>query len=351
MSSPAPDSVCRYGPHDEALHDAAAQPLYNESVYVNFVAGVAGVAGVGNIAGVAGGPGSAPLGGILRIGLRPTDGYAELSLNLPLAGGATVFAYEREPLGAAAFRPGSPVWRCAGMELEAVEPLRRWRLRFEGSSPRRLLDAAAFGADPGAALRGSRACRVALALEFEARRPIHALSESGDIVAAGGVPFARDHYEQFGQVGGVIELDGVRWQVAGGGFRDHSWGPRDWQSAPHSNFTTLLGEDGSATVAFAARLDGRDHVQGVRWDESGLERLTGFELRSEYDGGFEIGERLTVAFRRPAGEVRYDGRVRAFLPLRHRGGGRTVRIAQVLVDFDGPAGAARGWSDLTRPAS
>ena len=336
MSSPAPASVCRYGQHDEALHDAAAQPLYNESVYVNFVASVAD---------------TGPLGGILRVGLRPTDGYAELSLNLPLAGGATIFSYEREPLDPTAFHPGSPLWRCAGMELEAVEPLRRWRLRFEGSSPRRLLDPVAFGTDPGAALRASRACQVALALEFEGRRPIHALSESGDIVAAGGVAFARDHYEQFGHVSGVIELDGVSWPVDGGGFRDHSWGPRDWQAAPHSDFLTLLGDDGSATVAFAARLDGRDHVQGVRWDGAQLERLTGFELGSDYDGGLEIGERLTVSFRRPSGEVRYDGRVRAFLPLRHRGGGRTVRIAQVLVDFDGPSGAARGWSDLTRPAS
>lgn len=336
VTSSAPESVCRYAAPDEALHDPRGQPLYNESVYVNFVLEPER---------------DGPRGGILRVGLRPTDGYAELSLNLALGDGTTVFLYERTPLELGGFRPGSHVWRCAGMELAAVEPLRRWRLRYEGSSPRRLRDPAAFGADPGAALRAAPTCAVALALEFEASRPIHALSESGDIAAGAGVVFARDHYEQFGRVSGTIELDGVRRAVAGDAFRDHSWGPRDWQSAPDSDFTTVLAGDGSAVVAFGARVDGREHVQGVRWSGAGLERLTAFELTSDYAGGLEIARPLGVVFGFPSGTLGYDGSVRAFLPLRHRSGERVVRIGQILVDFAGPGGVvAHGWSDLTRPA-
>jgi hypothetical protein len=325
-----------YGESDEALHDHRGQALYNESVYVNFVAGAADPL--------------APLGGIMRVGLRPSDGFAELSLNLPLGDGSTVFLYERRPLDAHDFEPGAPVWRCGGMELAVVEPLRRWRLRFAGSEPRRLHDAAAFGADPGAALRAAPHCTVALSLDFEGRHPVHALSDSGDILAAGGVAFARDHYEQFGLVTGEIELDGVRSAILGSAFRDHSWGPRDWQAAPHSDFMTTYEADGSATVAFAARLDGADHVQGVRWGAAGLERVTRFELDSDYAGGVQIGHALAASFGTTASEHVYDGTIRAFLPLRHRSEGGTVRIAQVLIDLDGPGGVARAWADLSRPA-
>jgi hypothetical protein len=326
-------TACRYGADDEALHDPAEQALYNESVYFNFVTG---------------GP-DGPLGGILRVGLRPVDGYAELSLNLPLGDGSTVFLYERQPLALDEFRVGSGAWRCGGMCAAVLVPTRTWSLRFVGDTPKRLSDPALFGRDPGAALRAATTCRVALDLQFDGRFPLHALSESGDIVAGGTAAFARNHYEQFGTITGAIELDGAASTVAGGAFRDHSWGPRDWQSAPDSDFTTVLGADGSGIVAFSARLDGDDHAHGVRWSEQGLERVSGFTVLSDYAGEETIGEALAVAFELPRRTLRYEATVRAFLPLRHRGVSGTVRIGQTLLEFSGPAGAAAGWSDFTRP--
>jgi hypothetical protein len=329
-----PWTVCRYGAADEALHDPAGQPLYNESVYFNFVTG--GSQGL--------------LGGILRIGLRPEDGYRELSLNLPLGDGSTVFLYEREELARSEFETGSPRWRCGGMRLEATEPTRRWELRYEGTRPRRVRDVAGFGQQPGATLKASEGSDVALALEFEGRFPMHALSESGDIVPGGGAPFARDHYEQFGTIRGTVEVGGEQFAVAGAGFRDHSWGPRDWQSTPHTDFTTVLGQDGSAIVAFSARLADREQMHGVRWSEHGLQRLSGFRVISDYAGDVRISPSLSVTFELPDRQLRYDGSVRAFLPLRHRSGERTVRIGQTLLDFAGPGGPASGWSDFTRQA-
>ena len=55
-------TACRYGAGDEALHSPGGVPLYNESVYFNFVTGLD----------------DGPRGGVLRVGLRPTAGYAEL---------------------------------------------------------------------------------------------------------------------------------------------------------------------------------------------------------------------------------------------------------------------------------
>jgi hypothetical protein len=326
---------CRYGGADEALHDPRGEPLYNESVYFNFVTGL----------------GDGPLGGIMRIGLRPTDGYAELSLNLPLADGSALFLYQREPLTPAEFKPGTREWTCGQMRLAATVPTRTWQLAYDSSDPRRLLEPSGLGIDPGATLRAAERCPVSIALEFHGRFPLHVLSGSGDIVPGGKAPFARDHYEQFGTVSGTIELDGREFTIDGPGFRDHSWGPRDWQSTPHTNFVTVFARDGSATVAFSARLDETSVMHGVHWSDEGRRPLTAFDVISDYAGGVELHPPLLMVFGLGGGQLRYEATVRSFLPLRHRSGERTVRIGQALFDFEGPSGRAAGWSDLTRPAS
>lgn len=334
---------CRYGAADEALHDPAGTALYNESVYVNFVCG--------DPAGPDADP-AAPTGGILRVGLRPTDGYRELSLNLPLPDGSALFHYQREAMSPVDFVASSPRWQCAGMVLEALVPTRRWRLRYEGDGPRWLADPRQLGIDPGQALRHAPRTPVAVDLTFEGRFPIHALTSSGDIAGGGTVAFARNHYEQLGSVAGTIAVGGRSCAIRDApGFRDHSWGPRDWQAAPHSDFCTVLDRDGSAIVCFSARVDGVDHVSGVRWTDRGLEPVSAFAVQSGYAGEAELHGPLAITVGTAGRQLRYVARIRSFVPLRHRSGERTIRIGQVLLAFDGPAGPAAGWTDLTRPVA
>jgi hypothetical protein len=332
---------CRYGSADEALHDPGGVALYNESVYFNFVCETPDPRRLGP---------RQPIGGIMRIGLRPTDGYAELSLNLPLPDGSALFLYEREPLAAQEFAVGTGRWRCAGMELAATVPTRRWQLRYAGDRPRHVRDPSLLGTAPGDALRAAARTPVRIELRFDGRFPLHALSASGDIAEGGGAAFARNHYEQFGAVTGSITVGDDVSEVRGGAFRDHSWGPRDWQAVPDSDFTTVLDGDGSAIVCFAARLAGGERPNGLRWTDAGPEPVDAFEMRTVYAGEVQLQEPLSIVVGAGDRELRYDARVRAFLPLRHRSGEQTVRIGQVLLDLDGPAGPAAGWADLTRPA-
>ena len=333
---------CRYGSADEALHDPRGAALYNESVYFNFVCADPDPAASADD----------PIGGIMRIGLRPSDGYAELSLNLALPDGSALFLYEREPLAPEDFAVGRGHWHCAGMDLGAIAPTRRWRLRYAGDRPRHVLDSRRLGIDPGETLRASDRARVSIDLTFDGRFPLHALSRSGDIAQGGGAAFARNHYEQFGSVTGTITVEDRICEVrSGGAFRDHSWGPRDWQAAPHSDFTTVLDGDGSAIVCFSARLGGADHAGGVRWTPAGCEPVGAVMVDSDYAGEVELREPLALRFAVGGRELRYEARVRAFLPLRHRSGERAVRIGQVLLELDGPAGPAAGWTDLTRPVA
>lgn len=333
---------CRYGTADEALHDPGGAALYNESVYVNFVC---------DDPADREGDCTAPIGGILRVGLRPTDGYRELSLNLPLSDGSVLFLYEREALAADAFVAGRPRWRCAGMELEAVVPTRRWRLRYDGDRPRRVSDSRRLGIDPGQTLRSASRTPVSVDLVFEGRFAMHALTRSGDIAQDRAVAFARNHYEQFGTVTGTIAVGEHSCAIRdAGAFRDHSWGPRDWQAAPHSDFSTVLDGDGSAIVCFSARVEGIDHVSGVRWTDDGPEPVSAFAVHSGYAGEVELREPLALVVGVGGRELRYSAGVRSFLPLRHRSGERMIRIGQALLAFDGSAGPALGWTDLTRPA-
>jgi hypothetical protein len=100
-----------------------------------------------------------------------------------------------------------------------------------------------------------------------------------------------------------------------------------------------------------ARVNDQDHMSGMRWSDAGSRPVRSFQVISDYAGEVELREPVTMRFALAGDdqELVYDATVRSFLPLRHRSGEKTVRIGQVLFDFDGPAGRASGWTDLTRP--
>jgi hypothetical protein len=59
-----------------------------------------------------------------------------------------------------------------------------------------------------------------------------------------------NHFEAAGRVTGEVVYEGRRISIDGFGYRDHSWGPRDWQKGMlnHRWFTGTLGEE----ITFAA---------------------------------------------------------------------------------------------------
>ncbi|HEX3737507.1 MAG TPA: hypothetical protein VHV53_08175 [Solirubrobacterales bacterium] len=329
-------SVCRYGAVDEILHDPGTHELYNESVYFNFMTGLE----------------SGPLGGVLRIGLRPGEGYAELSLNLPQDDGTIIFLYERNPLDYDGFEVGSPSWRSGGMTAAAIVPTRRWRLRFEGDGGRAIRDPAGFGRDPGKTLRAGQRLPCALDLEFVGSHPIYALSESGDLVPDKKVDYAKNHYEQVCTASGTIEIGASSWRIeAQPGFRDHSWGPRDWQSTPWTTFVTAALDDGEYLVAVSQRLDGTDYVRGVSWSRDGMAEIVRYDVISDYAGAPELTEPLKMVFAAgDRGEIELDAKIDAYLPLRHRKGNQTIRTAQALLTVSGAGRRGVAWTDITRPA-
>ena len=115
---------CRFGAESERIQPPSDHEAHNDSVYFNFTP--TGRSGV--------------VGGVIRIGLRPNEGYSEASLVLPRADGSVVFHYLRSPLAPGDLPVGGPAWRSGPLSLAAVEPTRAWRLTYAGDDTRVVTD-------------------------------------------------------------------------------------------------------------------------------------------------------------------------------------------------------------------
>ena len=325
---------CAYGSEHEAIQPRGEHESHNDSAYFNFMAPT----GVGVV------------GGVLRVGLRPNEGFGEASLVLPSPGGGVVFHYARSPLSPGAADAGGRAWTSGPMSLQAVEPTRRWRLVYASDEARLIADPAAFAERPGAVRRASEAVRCELDLEWSADLPMHVLSPAGDLIPGEQrVAYGADHYEQFGRLSGALRLGEREWRIEGApSFRDHSWGPRVWESAPDQDFVTVYLEDGRRIAALANRAGGRTDMHGVLWAPGGSAPapLDRYEIRTSYAG--EPLPAGPIGWTFGAGEevVAVEGSVLGCMPLRV--GKVPVRIAQTMLRLGGDVpGFAK--TDLTRP--
>jgi hypothetical protein len=325
---------CRYGGAHEAIQEASDHSSHNDSPYFNFMP-----------------PGETPIAGaVIRIGMRPNDGYSEASVVMPRSDGTSLFHYVRSPLARGDFAVGSRVWESGPLTIEAVEPTRRWRLSYAGDDMRLVRDREAFGERPGEIWRASDPVRCEFELDWEAAFPIHVLSADGhELPGDGDVAYGRDHYEQFGRVSGRLRIGDSEWGIdEAPSFRDHSWGPRVWERHPDQDFVSAYLDDGRHIVAIANREDGREDAHGVIWSPGGSRpiQIERYEIRTDYAGEPSPAERIGWTFEGENMTVDVEGRVIGFLPLRV--GSPPVRIAQTILSLDGEhPGCAK--ADLTRP--
>ena len=145
--------------------------------------------------------------------------------------------------------------------------------------------------------------------------------------------FGRGHTEQHMAVTGVVQVGDVFFELHHGlGFRDHSWGPRIWQSIPW--YRWLNASFGPLGIAFTVRgIDGGGRtVNGFVYD---LERygdahwvpIRDVDLSSEYDAdGFPLRNRSLVTTDDHVYEL--FGEISSDIPLRNRRDGKVTRITE-----------------------
>jgi hypothetical protein len=331
MSAWGSERFSRYSGEDDVVHAHGDVPRFNESVFVNFV----------------GADDSPVLGGVLRVGLRPVEGYSDFHVCLVLADGAALYGGSRKvPLDDLA--AGGTVWTSGPLTIEVVEPGRVWQISYASADTRHVTDPSLLSS-VGRALKSSPSIDCRLTLRFEATRPIHTMSESGEMIP--GEEAAKDHYEQFGIVSGEVawgeesaRLDGLR------GFRDHSWGPRNYVSAMSDMdwFTGHLPGDVDV-VGFDIRSRPDLPHQGVVIDDAGRAYVDHVEVVAPW----EVEEVLAGApsLRIDAGgrHVVARGSVDRSFVIRHRSENGVVHNSFSLVRYETSDGVGRGWLDLSRP--
>lgn len=288
-------------PRDEYTHTPEPVANYNESMYFNAFDTRQG------------------LGLWVRIGNRPNEGHAEMTCCVYLPDGRVGFMFARPPI------TGNARMAAAGMCFEVIEPFRRLRVTYEGELL--LMDEPRDMADPSAAFKRHPKRPARIDLEFTGVSPMH----GGEIVDAAGQPIELDpehavyrgHTEQNMAVEGSVIVDGQRHDIVGGtGYRDKSWGPRNWHSFHWYKWLPVtFGRDFGVLMSIKGRPQGGPHrISGNVLRDGAYEPVIDGQIQTDYDEAWYprgLSARVTTQH----GTYHLSARTIATVPLRHRRAG------------------------------
>jgi len=286
---------------DDYTHPLGPEPNFNESVYFNFF------------------DRAANRGGFLRIGNRANEGYAEMTVIVYDADGSAFFNYKKPEISS------NDGWDAGGARVEVLVPGEKLRTSYEGSALY-LTDPRAMQ-DPSHAFKNNPFKKIHLDLTHTGVGPLYGhVGEPGD-----GNDFARAHYEQHMRVAGSLHIEGEdSIQFDGFGLRDHSWGPRYWQSIRSYRWITgNFGEDlGMVLSLVGDRRGGMFH----KGDE--FLKVTDLALRTEYEGDSSFHRRLVADVTLENGDRhQVVGEVKGYIPLRNRRSEQITYIGEGMTEY------------------
>ena len=308
MTSERPLPKIRLEPSDEFMHENTGEPNYNESMYFNFF------------------DVSQRRGGFLRLGNRPNEGHAEMTVCLYEPDGSVLFNFKRAPIADnAAFDAG-------GARFAVETPFERLRIAYEGKACR--LARPLEMSDPGLAFKQNPFVPVSLDLAIAGVGPMFG-GERTAASSAHEMEFAKGHYEQHHRAQGFLEIDGSRFEVDGLGLRDHSWGPRSWQAPVWYRWLTAnFGDDLGFMASIVASKDGTETRGGFVHRGRSLQLVKAVRLETDFTGAEQVHDRLQVALDCADGTtLQVEGRVLSLIPLRNRRSGAVTRISEGMTEW------------------
>jgi hypothetical protein len=314
----------RLDPADEHMHPLEAASNFNESMYFNVF------------------DPRERIGGFLRLGNRANEGYAEMTTCLYLPDGHVAFTYARPEIH------DNDAFDAGGMRFEVIEPFRALRAGYQGKIC--VLERPLEMADPRKAFTENPWADCTVELDYRGISPMlggEPVNDDGSPMEENpGEGFARGHYEQHVGGRGVVRVGDEEWTVDGYGLRDHSWGPRFWQSPWWYRWLTgNFGTDGGFVVSIVTARDGSQRTGGV-WLEGGeYQHLTGASIETEWKGDDQYHERIRATARVDGTEHVIEGTVLSLIPLRNRrtspdGEQLVTRISEGMTEWrcDGKVG-------------
>lgn len=306
----------RLEPSDEYMHPGP-EPTFNESMYFNVYDAAANV------------------GGFVRLGNRPNEGHAEMTVCLYLPDGRVAFMFKRADID------HNEGFDAGGARIDVLEPFRTegdggglQQVTYDGEVV--LLSEPLQMAEPRVAFTGNPYGRATVGLSYRGiSRPFGGEPEGRHERA--GEEFAKGHYEQLVAATGTIRVDDDTWTIAGYGLRDHSWGPRTWQAPWYYRWLTMNFGDGTGVMlSRIARAEGPGTRSGFVWDGTELQYVLGMTIETDWTGEDRHHERIRATFRTGPPGSRHgisrtvSGEVMNLIPLRNRRDGRVTRISEGL---------------------
>jgi hypothetical protein len=307
----------RLEPQDELPHDPGEAKNYNESMYFNVF------------------DPRTKAGGWFRIGNRPNERYAEISVCIYLPDGRVAFTFGRPTI------EGNAEMNAGGLKVEVVEPFKRLRVTYSGKAL--LLERPHEMADPRAAYKSNPQVPCSVQLDYEGVSPMY----GGETVKADGSSleidpeksFAKAHYEQHCAATGTISVGDERFEIAGFGLRDKSWGPRHWQAIDWYRWCPMnFGRDFGMMLSVIGDGKGGARQGGMVFKDGVYDLIEECVLDSDWDGqDYQTALRAKV---KTQGGQRYEveGRVLSLIPLRNRrttpdGAELTTRITEGMTEY------------------
>ena len=283
------------GPEDEQPHAVGDDPRWSESYYFAFFGD--------------------ELSGITRIGVRPNEGTIDALVVAFLPDGAIALGREVSPQ-----HDNTADLAVGGVRYTCRDPLGAWDVRIATrlhrlDNPRMLLG------EPGEAT----SIDLELDLSFAAATPAAEATLDGDRAA-----FARTatgHFEQSGAMTGTV--DGR--PFSGRGYRDKSWGVRDWSAPTMWRWFALPFGDDLVVNALVLGMGGHEVRGGWAWHDGAVRPVGEVELDTTTgpDGRAHTAVELGFTIE-GAGRLTARGEVLTIAPLPLHADGRTTLVNEGL---------------------
>jgi len=287
----------RLEPSDEYMHPLEEASNFNESMYFNVYDPDEGV------------------GGFLRLGNRANEGYAEMTTCLYLPDGRVGFMFGRPEIA------DNDAFDAGGMRFDVVQPFEALRTTYHGKVA--LLDEPLQMANPRQAFTENPWVDADVELDYRGVSPMwggEPVNDDGSpIVENPGEGFARGHYEQHVGARGAIRVGDEEWEVDGYGLRDHSWGPRFWQSPWWYRWLTMnFGEDAGFVISIVTGRDGSQRIGGVALEDGEYRHIERAEIETEWDGADSYHREIRATAHTAERDYEIEGKVLNLIPLRNR---------------------------------
>jgi len=311
--------MSQYRESDEYTHQPSREIDFSESMYLNYF------------------DQENRIGGFLRVANRPNEGYAEVTNTTYLADGGVLFSYQKPTI------TGNEAFEAGGMSFKAIQPFKKLKLSYKGTVFH--FQDATILKNPKEAFKTSPQLGFQIGLDVTGIGEVHD-NVDRDSKAFNEINYWKEHYEQVISVCGQIYFMDTSYQIEGLGLRDHSWGPRTWQSPKYYRF--LCGVfDGKTAFGLMYLVTPKGKISKKGFISVGGENfdLKDIKIDTDFVGPEKYHSLINLKLVTSDQIFQIRGKVMTMLPLRNRKRGEIVRISEGMTEWNWNGKSGYGLSE------